>query len=372
MDSLAFWKRLRGLIGPYRPQLRYGLRVTVAGLLAFAIARGVSFPLHGLWVVITAVVVTQVSIGGSVRATVEYVIGTLVGGLYAAVIGVLIPHATAVAQAGVLALTIGPLAFAAAISPTMRVAPFSAVLVLLVAGQLGEGPIESAVVRLAEVAVGGGVAIVVSVLVFPERAYTLGALEAAGILDRMALVLSELLEGFTQQLGTDKIRHIQAGLGEALASFQDIAAEAARERLVVFTHRPDPAPLARTLVRLRHDLVIVGRAAVAPFPPTVAPRLGPRLQPVSADAGEFLRDCATALRKRHQPPSLQAVEASLNAFESELESLRSASVTLALSSSEVERLFALGFALEALRTNFRDLARCVAENARALRAAIQA
>ena len=372
MHSLAFWKWLRGLIGPYRPRLRYGLRVTVSGLLAFAIARSLAFPLHGLWVVLTAVVVTQVSVGGSVRATVEYVIGTLVGALYAAVIGVLIPHTTAVAQGAVLALTIGPLALAAAISPNMRVAPFSAVFVLLVAGQLGEGPIESAVVRLAEVALGGGVAIAVSVLVFPERAYTLGALEAAGILDRMALVLSELLDGFTDQLSVDRIRHIQEGLGESLAAFQNIAAEAGRERLVVFTHRPDPAPLARTLVRLRHDLVIVGRAAAAPFPQAVAPRLAPTLQPVSADVGEFLRDCATALRRRHQPPSLQAVEATLDAFEAELESLRSAGVTLALSSSEVERLFALGFALEALRANFRDLARCVGENARASRAAFQA
>ena len=82
---------------------------------------------------------------------------------------------------------------------------------------------------------------------------------------------------------------------------------------------------------------------------------------MSAAAGEFLRDSAAALRQRHQSPPLQDVESSLDAFESELESLRSAGVTLALSSGEVEPLFALGFALEELRANFRDLARCVSE-----------
>jgi len=254
MDNLALWKRLRALIALYRPQLRYGLRVTVSGLLAFAIARSLNFPLHGLWLVLTAVVVTQMSIGGSVRATVEYVIGTLAGAVYAAVIGVLLPHTTPLAQGAVLALTIAPLALAGAISPNMRVAPFSGVLVLLIAGQFGEGPIESAAVRVAEVAIGGGVAIVVSLLVFPERAYALGAGRAAGILDQMAWVLSELLGGFTHQISGKRIRHIQDELGKSLAAFQQIIAEAARERnLVAFARGPDSAPLARTLLRLRHD-----------------------------------------------------------------------------------------------------------------------
>jgi hypothetical protein len=41
------------------------------------------------------------------------------------------------------------LALAAALNPNFRVAPFSAVLVLLISGQLSEGPIESALYRVA-------------------------------------------------------------------------------------------------------------------------------------------------------------------------------------------------------------------------------
>ena len=80
------------------------------------------------------------SAGGSLHATVEYIIGTFGGAVYAAIIGLLIPHTTAIAQGGVLALTIAPLALAAALNPNFRVAPFSAVLVLLISGQLSEGP----------------------------------------------------------------------------------------------------------------------------------------------------------------------------------------------------------------------------------------
>jgi len=364
MESLALWQRLRELVGAYRAQLRFALRMTVSGLVALTIARGLNLPLHGLWVVLTAVVVTQMSVGGSLRATIEYIVGTFGGALYAAVIGILIPHATVLAQNGVLALTIAPLAFAAAFNPNFRVAPFSAVLVLLLAGQLGEGPIESAITRLGEVALGGSVAVAVSLLIFPERAHTLGAEVAAHALERMARALPELLEGVSRQLHADAIARIQNHIGASVAAFQDIAAEARRERVVALVSAPDTAPLARTLVRLRHDLVIIGRAVAMPLPAVIARRLGAQLARVGDDAGNFLRASATALKTGRQPPSLEACDASLRDYESEVTALRSEGSTRTLSSFEVERLFALGFALEQLYRNFGDLARCVREYAR--------
>jgi uncharacterized membrane protein YccC len=158
--------------------------MTVAALLAFALAQVLTIPLHGLWAVLTAVVVTQMSVGGSLRATAEYVIGTLAGAIYASAVGLLVPHTTAMALAALLALTIAPLAFAVALNPSFRVAPFTAALVLLISGQLGEGPIESALYRLLEVALGGAVAVTVSLLVFPQRAHGLGLDAAARILDQ--------------------------------------------------------------------------------------------------------------------------------------------------------------------------------------------
>src|SRR5215469_13384954 len=111
--TIQKWFRTQWRI--YRSQLRFCIRVTVAAISALLIAQLFALPLHGLWVVLTATVVTQLSVGGSVRAGAEYVVGTL-----------------------------GGAAFAAALYPNFRVAPFSAVLVLLISGQLGEGPIESA------------------------------------------------------------------------------------------------------------------------------------------------------------------------------------------------------------------------------------
>jgi len=363
MDSLAIWRLVQGRVRAHRAHLRFCLRVTVAALAALALVQTFRFPLHGLWTVLTAIVVTQVSIGGSLRATVEYMIGTLGGAIYAAALGVLIPHTTAASQTLVLALAIAPLALAAAINPSFRVAPFSAVIVLLIGGDIGASPIGSAVTRVSEVAFGGLVAIAVSMLVLPERAHRL-SLEAAGrILNKMADVLPQLLSGFTRTLDAAEIRRLQDDLGRLVTGFQEITAEARRERVVPFTRAPDPAPLSRTLLRLRHDLVILGRAAAAPLPGVIAQRLAPLLTHVGEGASAFLFASAIALTQERPPPPLEPVEAPLDAFDSGVAALRSEGLTRTLSTAEVERLFALCFGLEQLRHNLSDLARCVRESA---------
>jgi uncharacterized membrane protein YccC len=364
MNIRPTWNWAATQLKAYRAQFRFCLRMTVAALLAFALTQLFAIPLHGLWAVLTAVVVTQVSVGGSLRAAAEYVVGTLGGVAYATLVGVLVPHTTPLALAGVLALTVAPLAGAAALNPSFRVAPFTGVIVLLISNELGEGPLESALYRLLEVALGGAVAVTVSLLVFPERAYGLGLDAAARALDRLAQVLPELLAGFLRKLDLDEVRRIQDATGEAVANCQAIAAEAKRERFVNLVAEPDPGPLARTLLRLRHDLVIIGRAAVVPLPDVLLGRLAPLLARLGASASEYLRQCASALRSRRSAPPLDPITAALEAYTSEIAALRQQGLTRSLSSSEVERLFALGFGLEQMHRNFVDLARCVEEGAR--------
>ena len=86
----------------------------------------------------------------------------------------LIPQTTTPEMIGVLALAVAPLAYLAALSPSFRVAPFTAIIVLLLAGQFGESPVASAFIRSGEVVLGGMVAMLVSIFVFPERAHGLG------------------------------------------------------------------------------------------------------------------------------------------------------------------------------------------------------
>src|SRR5215471_16281777 len=127
MHPEAIWNKLSARWRVYRAPLGFGIRVTVAAISALLIAQLFALPLHGLWVVLTATVVTQLSIGGSLRAGLEYVLGTLGGAVFAGLIGFLFSPTTVLGQSGILAVTIAPLAFLAALNPNFRVAPFSAV-----------------------------------------------------------------------------------------------------------------------------------------------------------------------------------------------------------------------------------------------------
>jgi uncharacterized membrane protein YccC len=307
--------------------------------------------------VLTAVVVTQVSVGGSLRATLDYVVGTLAGAVYAAAVGLLVPHVTALGQAGALTLAVAPLALAAALRPSFRVAPFSAVLVLLIGGALGENPVMSAVVRVLEVALGGAVAAAVSMLVFPERVHKLGIQAESRLLRDMASLLPAVLSAFTQSADLNGIRRRQNDLGRAVGAFDELAAEARRERMVFFTRDVDPAPLTRTLLRLRHDFVILIRAAAEPLPGAVAERLAPPLARFGREGSQFLLGCADELSHRNAPPSLEPFDAALKACDSEIAALRREGLTRPLSTAEVERLFAL----DQLFQNAGDLARRIEE-----------
>ena len=171
------------------------------------------------------------------------------------------------------------------------------------------------------------------------------------------------MAGFTRKLDIDKVRRLQQEAGRAVAALQALAAESKRERLVKLVAEPDPGPLSRTLLRLRHDLVMIGRAAVVPLPDIFAERLDPLLARMATSASDYLHGSATTLALRRSPPSLDRVKAALEAYTSEITALRNEGLTRTLSSNEVEQIFALGFALEQLQQNFSDLERCVQENA---------
>jgi len=343
---------------------RFCLRMTVAAVLAFAVSHVLNIPLQGLWAVLTALVVTQISVGESLRATTEYVVGTIAGAVYAGAIGVLVPHSGMLALTGLLALTVAPLALAAALSPSFRVAPFTGAIVLLLANQFGEGLLESALYRVLEVALGGATAIVVSLLLVPDRAHGLTVNAAARILDRLAFLLSELMAGLTRPMDEAEIRRIHDDVGRSIGALQTIASEARRERRAYLVAAPDPGPLSRTLLRLRHDLVIIGRAAVTPLPEALLTPLAPALARVEESAATYLRESAAALASRRSPPPIDDVTAALESYESAVAALHGDARVGTLSSSEVGRIFTLGFALVQLRQDLGDLERIVNEHAR--------
>jgi uncharacterized membrane protein YccC len=355
---MAAWLRSR------KVELGLGLRVTVAamGALVIALALGLKLP---LWAVLTSIIVTQMSVGRSLKATRDYLIGTLGGAIYGGAVAILIPHTGEGALLFVLVLAVAPLAFAAAINPSLNAATITAIIVLLLPVMNHVDPLSSAIDRVLEVTVGALTGLLVSFLVLPSRAHSQIRASGANALELMASVLNELLCGLTRGRDNDTLRMLQDGIGAALAGLNAIGAEAERERAARLTTGPDTGPLLRTVLRLRHDLVMIGRASVVPLPAELQRRLALPLTRVSDAIVEYLRKTAAALRNATFPPSIAPVQAALQAYGAEVASVRSEGLTRGVPGDVAERFFALGFSLEQMRQNLKDLERCVADWAEA-------
>src|SRR4051812_18249745 len=357
---IVLLKRLSAPLRSRKAQLALAVRVTVAafGALMVSLALHLLLP---LWAVLTALIVTQMSVGRSLKATRDYLFGTVGGAIYGAAITVLIPHSGEAGLLGLLVLAIAPLAFIAAINPSLNAATVTAVIVLLVPTMNHADPLASAIDRVLEVFVGAVCGLLASFFVLPSRAHSQLRVSAARTLELIAAALPELLAGLTHDLDNEALHRIQDGIGTAVAGLNATGAEAERERGAHLSSGPDTGPLLRTVLRLRHDLVMIGRAAVQPLPGELQVRLAAPLARVSEAIATYLRAAAGALRSGAGAPAIWPVRAALQTYAAEVAAMRAEGLTRGLPGEVAERFFALGFVLEQMRQNLRDLERCVSE-----------
>src|SRR5712671_4508821 len=214
-DMTDLPKRLSALMRSRKPQLALAFRVTLAAAGAYAIARALHLLLP-LWAVLTSLIVTQMSVGRSLKATRDYMFGTVGGAIYGGAIAVLIPHSGEAELLVLLVLAVTPLAFVAAINPSLNSATVTAVIVLLVPAMNHASPLDSAFDRVLEVTVGALTGLLVSFLVLPSRAISQIRVNAAKLLELLAAAVAELLAGLTRGLDNDALHRIQDGIGAAV------------------------------------------------------------------------------------------------------------------------------------------------------------
>jgi len=354
------WRWLRTRPSPRRVHLALAVRITVAAILALVAAQQLGLPLP-LWAVLTAMIVTQMSVGRSLKATGDYLAGTVGGAIYGGLVAVLIPHEGEIALLVVLVIAVAPLALLAAGRPNMNVVPITAIIILLLPGMTHASPAASAINRVLEVAVGAVIGLAVSFVILPSSAHRQMRQAAARIIDLMARAQAALIDGLRRGLDTDELHRLQDGIGQGLNDLNTIAVEAEHERRARLSSQADTGPLRRTLLRLRHDLVIIGRAASMPLPEALAARLESRLDEIAQAASTYLRACSAALLAHAGPPPIEALERALAAYEKDVEAARADGLTRVLSADGTERFFAVGFALEQMRQNLIDLQRVVEE-----------
>src|SRR4051794_1651444 len=90
------------------------------------LAQALALP-QGFWAVITALIVTQSNVGGSLKAALDRFIGSVFGAVYGSAVAFAIPHEHGFLRAATLVVAVAPLSFLATLSAGFRIAPITAI-----------------------------------------------------------------------------------------------------------------------------------------------------------------------------------------------------------------------------------------------------
>jgi len=354
-DGVPTAARFAAWLARNKGELRLVLRITAASLLAFWIAH--MLELHrGYWAVLTAVIIIQVNLGGSLKAAVDRLAGTLSGGAYGALIAILLPETGLLWRTLALALGVAPLALLAAFRPRLRLAPVTAIIVLLGGVSQTTAALPSAIDRMTEIGLGSAIGFAVSLFVLPTRAHSQLKEDAVGLLESLAELTPLLLAGLTQPQDSARLNDLNQRIHKALDKLDGLAEEARQERASRLADEPDPEPLRRSIRRLCYDFVMIGRAASEPLPPPIAELLAEPLADASAALVVTLSACSRAIATRRVPPPPEALVRALAQYEAAMGDLGRRGLFRELASEPTMRVFGLAFALGQVSRDIDDLA----------------
>lgn len=350
------WRRFAGInlsqkalkaAAARKTEIRHAVRVSAAVGAAFALATLLRLP-QGYWAVFTAVIVVQSSLGATITASVERLMGTVVGALAGAAAAYF--HARWPQFGGlILCVTVALLAFLVSMRPALKVAPVTAVI-MLIGTTTHMDPLIAAALRVAEITVGSLVGVAATLLIFPARAHSSVVASVQKIAGLQAHILDSHVLALRGTPGPTDYLKAQEDLRAALAKLQTALTEADRESASKLSDRSVSEALPRTLWRLRNDTVMVGRALREALPaPALAPAAGDMLEA----SARFLRGTADLLAGGARPDRIAFAQAH-QGFQTCVEGLREKGVTRDLEFDDAARVFGLVFAIENLFANLGD------------------
>ena len=323
----VFRRWLRAWLRKHRVELALTLRMTVAAVAALG-SRRPRFAAAAV-TVLTALIVTQLSIGRSLKTSVDYLMGTVGGTIYGAALALLIPHDTEMALLLVLVLAVAPVALVAALKRNLNAVPVSSIIVVLMPALTHAGPLDSAIYRVLEVGLGVVVGSGRGLLVLPAGGHRLARQEAARTLDLLAQALGRVLAGSAH------CRRYRGPAAEPMTasasrwpSSPPVPSKASASARRGSRSSRTRSRFSRTLQRLRHDVITVGRIARGdPLPEPVQGRLAPKLAAIGRAGSDYLRASGMALAARRPPPSEAELEKAFVAALAEITALRREGLT---------------------------------------------
>ncbi|MFN7026465.1 MAG: FUSC family protein [Pseudorhizobium sp.] len=344
----------------YRSTFALAARITVAGMLTFGACQLLGSN-QSHWAVLTAIIVMESSLGGSLKSAFDRFVGSLGGALWGVSIMLLLPHNSIQDLCLALFAAIAPLALLVAWRPDYRVAPITAVILLLTPDVEGVGPLFPAGQRLIEIGIGSVVALAVAMFFLPARAHKVLGAAAGHALVLTADLLDSLAETLLGEPEPPTVASLHARIRRAISEAEAAAEEAVRERRNFLSNGPDPEPLCRTLRRLSHDLSSIGRAIAGRDPELACVGFDGATVEAAQAISAFLRGSGKAITDGAPAPSFDNVVDGLRRQGQAMAALRQSGALSELSGEAVTRIFSLAFSFQQLHRNLDDLANRVNE-----------
>ncbi|HJU20063.1 MAG TPA: FUSC family protein [Stellaceae bacterium] len=348
---------LAARLARHRLESRLVLHILAAALLTFIAAEWLGLE-HGFWAVLTAIIVTQASLGGSLKAIFERLLGTIGGAASGIAAALIVAPSGPVTTGLALLLALAPVSVLFAFRPAYRVAPVTVVIVVLGSAN---SAVWSGLVRTFEIGFGAVIALAVALLFLPSHAHELLRGAAREALAAMARQVAALLDDLAALPEDEAVHRLNGRIRGAIERADGIAREAVRERASRMTSAPDPDPLVRTLRRVSHDLVMIARVRGAALSGPVCTVLAPPAAGVSAAVQGLIAEMDAALAGTGEPPSADAVREAVQQYDAAMVTVRREGLTRALPGEAAEQVFGLAFVLEQLGRDLRELSDRIAE-----------
>lgn len=337
-----------------------GLRTAAAAGLSFVFAEFLALQ-QGYWSVLSAILITQATVGGTLEAAANRWLGTLAGAALGFVLASLIPPTT-LGTGSALVFSSGALAMLAMRYPSFRIAPMTAAILLL-AAPTHAAPWISALHRVIEITLGCCVGVVVALVVVPSRADAKLRAEAGRALGLVATLIKLEIGEPGGNVDEDALAKVSEDIYAAYNSIDALTEEVRVEHISRLSHTGiEPKRLRHSMRDLRAAAFVLRHVTRLPWP---APdqSLIAALRAATEVMGDYVQALGAAVAAGKPPPPMDDLDRALAQFATTAAHRECAADPMRSSADDRAAAFVstCSVALEQMRRSLGQLVECCAD-----------
>jgi uncharacterized membrane protein YccC len=335
-----------------RGGLKQAGRTAVAAILTQLVVTLLGLT-QGYWAVITAIIVMQANLGGSIRAGWFRLAGTAVGALTGALAASCFGNHSLVALGLALLVTLSVCTLLPRLRQSSRVAGITVAIVIL-AGHPDDSALTLGLSRFVEIALGIVMALGVSAFLFPSRASAAVSRGLAKVFEDLASLFGVVVEGRLREEYPE--RHIFAlkdRIIRTLARCRDLRQEAEAEV------RGEPDPVRNMLLfqgeRLFEHVLGVDHVASEARGAGLHRHLPGELTSLETATAHVLNDLAAHLRDGAPLPGTISLEKAVTDARAKLAAMRRERAPAAYDLTEALHFFSFAHGMLACAADAREI-----------------